>query len=120
MGCELMKLTWPGRCAARRVRGWVPRRSSRHLGCRGTLEDRFAQLALVRQKPVVIQPEPFFERRCGRPSQRMDAAAVEQLARHPVLPRPVVDDPPFEAHATPNLFGEFGDRDIVAGTNVDM
>src|SRR5262245_64221029 len=98
----------------------TPRRSSRRSGCRSTLEDRFAQLALVRQEPVVIELEPLLERRCGRPSQRMDATAVEQLARHPVRPRAVVDDASFEAHATPNLFGEFRDRDVVTGAHVDM
>src|SRR5499426_3125597 len=115
-----MKLTWPGRYAASALEVRTPCRSSRRSGCRGTLEDRFAQLALVCQKPVVVELEPPLERRCGRPSQRMDASAVEQLARHPVRPRPVEDDASFEAHATPNLFGEFRDGDVVTGADIDM
>ena len=42
------------------------------------------QLALVGEEPVVIKPQPFHQRRGRRPAHRLDATAVEQLARHAV------------------------------------
>src|SRR5262249_21233071 len=82
------------------------------LGCR-RLDDRFPQLALVRQKPVVVTPQSLLERCRGRPTQRSDAVAVEQLARCSVRSRPVVDNAPLKAHTTFNVFGEFSNRDVV-------
>src|ERR1700730_6210615 len=89
------------------------------LGCH-RLDDRFPQLALVRQKPVVVTPQSLLERCRGPPTQRLDAAAVEQLARCSIRPRPVVDNAPFKAHTTFNVFGEFSNRDVVTGTDIDM
>src|SRR5262249_20988661 len=93
--------------------------SSASLGyCR--LDDRLPQLALIRQKPVVVKLKPLLERGGGRPAQRLDATAVEQLARRSVRSRSVVDNAPLEAHAAFNVFGEFCNRDVVARADVDM
>src|SRR5262249_14910167 len=89
------------------------------LGCR-RLDDCLPQLALVRQKPVVVTPQSLLERCRGRPTQRLDAAAVEQLARRSIRSRPVVDNAPFEAHTTFNVFGEFSNGDVVTGADIDM
>ena len=43
------------------------------------LDDGFPQLALVCEKPVVVQPQALLERGRGFPAQRLDTAAVEQL-----------------------------------------
>src|ERR1700730_18738993 len=89
------------------------------LGCH-RLDDRFPQLALVRQKPVVVTPQSLLERCRGRPTERLDAAAVKELARCSIRSRLVVDDAPFKAHTTFNVFGEFSNRDVVAGADIDM
>src|SRR6476646_8349300 len=94
-------------------------RSSASIGyCR--LDDGFPQLALVREKPVVVQPQPLPERGRGFPAQRLDAAAVEQLAWRSVRSRPIIHDAPFEAHATLNVLGELCDRDVVTRAGIDM
>src|SRR6266404_4977253 len=89
------------------------------LGCH-RLDDRFPQLALVRQKPVVVTPQSLLERCRGPPTQRLDAAAVEQLARCSIRSRPVVDNAPFKAHTTFNVFSEFSNRYVVTGADIDM
>ena len=50
----------------------------------------------------------------------MDAAAIEQLARRSVRSRPVVDNASLEAHAAFNVFGEFCNRDVVTGADIDV
>src|SRR5262249_15653990 len=93
--------------------------SSASLGyCR--LDDRLPQLALVRQKPVVVKLKPLLERCGGRPAQRLDATAVVQLARRSVRSRPVVDNAPLEHHPAFNVFAQFRNRYAVARDDIDM
>src|SRR6476469_3001937 len=50
----------------------------------------------------------------------MDSTAVKQLAGHSIRPRTVIDNCPFEADATSNMFGECCDSDVVTSTDVHV
>jgi hypothetical protein len=94
-------------------------RSSASIGYCG-LDDCFPQLALVREKPVVVEPQPLLERGRGFPAKCLDAAAVEQLAWRSVRSRAIKHDATFEAHAALDVLGELCDRDVVTRADIDM
>src|SRR5260221_955570 len=81
-------------------------------------DDRFPQLARVREEPGVVKPQPLLE--CGRGAQRLDAAAVEQLTRCSVWSRPVINNAAFEIHAAPNVFGKLCNCDVVTRADIDV
>src|SRR5215472_1975915 len=89
------------------------------IRCR-RLDDRFPQLSLIGKEPIVVKLQSLFEFRLGFPAHCLHATAVEQLAWRSVRSRLIIYDAPLEAHAALNVFGELGNRDVVAGADVDV
>src|SRR4029079_1169266 len=78
-----------------------------------------ASLRLAEER-LIGEPDALFQRRAGAPAELRQPADIEQLARRAVRPRSVKADLAGIADRRRDHAGEFGDRDVLAGADIDQ
>src|SRR5712664_2885781 len=81
---------------------------------------RNCRLLLLFKERLIGQLDSIRKRRGRAPAQFGEAGDIEQFTRRTVGPRGVEADPTDIANGRRDHAGEFGDRDVFAGADVDQ
>src|SRR5512144_1799808 len=81
---------------------------------------RFTASLRLAEERLIGEPDALLERGRGAPAELGQPADVEQFSRRAVRARGVKADPTGIADGSRDHAGEFSDRDVLAGADIDQ